>query len=253
MFKENIFSVIIGVDFEDSKKAVKMASKNKNLFCSIGQHPVDNETEIFNQKKYQEILDKDKKGKNKIVCVGECGLDYFWLHKDFESGKISEAEISVKKKRQKELFEKQIDFAVENNLPLMLHVRSFKNADAYKDCFKILDKKQEKYEGKIKANFHFFTEGIEIVEEIIKRNLFISLPGVITFADIDKSIKKIPQEFLMSETDSPFAAPKPYRGKINTPLYVPEVVKKIAEVKEISQKECNKQLIKNAIEFFALK
>jgi Tat protein secretion system quality control protein TatD with DNase activity len=77
MAEKNIFSVIIGVDFLDSKKAFEMAQKNDNLFCSIGQHPVDNLTEIFDEKKYQKILDDDNQKNKKIVCIGECGLDYF--------------------------------------------------------------------------------------------------------------------------------------------------------------------------------
>jgi TatD DNase family protein len=119
-----------------------------------------------------------------------------------------------------------------------------------------LDKKNKEFEldkkNKIRANFHFFTENIKIVEEVIKRGFSISLPGVITFVDLDKSIEMIPLESLMSETDSPFAAPKPHRGKTNTPLFVPEIVKKIAQVKQISEQECNKKLISNAITFFGL-
>ena len=75
MAKEKIYSIVVGVDFKDSKKAVQMAEKSENIFCSIGQHPVDNMNEVFEEEKYQEILDKDIK-KN-IVCIGECGLDYF--------------------------------------------------------------------------------------------------------------------------------------------------------------------------------
>jgi TatD DNase family protein len=81
----------------------------------------------------------------------------------------------------------------------------------------------------------------------------ISLPGVITFSDLDKSIKKIPLSRIMSETDSPFAAPKPFRGKTNTPLYVPEIVKKIAEVKNIKENEMEKIILENTFNFFNIK
>jgi Tat protein secretion system quality control protein TatD with DNase activity len=78
MVSKNIFSIIIGVDFLDSKKAIEMSNKNKNLFCSIGQHPLDAPLgEAFDDKEYQIILDKDKKSEKKVVCIGECGLDYF--------------------------------------------------------------------------------------------------------------------------------------------------------------------------------
>ena len=161
-------------------------------------------------------------------------------------------DLLVEKERQKKLFEVQIEFAVKNNLPLMLHVRSFENSDAHMDVFDILDKKQTEHDGKIRADFHFFTEGPEIVVEIIKRGFMISLPGVITFADLDATIAAIPLESIMSETDSPFAAPKPHRGKTNTPLYISEMVKKIAEVKNISEEEVRMQTVKNALEFFRI-
>jgi TatD DNase family protein len=88
-----------------------------------------------------------------------------------------------------------------------------------------------------------------VVKEILKRDFMISLPGVITFVNLDDSIKQIPLEKLMVETDSPFAAPIPYRGKTNLPIYVEEVVRKIAEVKELDFEEVKKQMIKNALGF----
>ncbi len=267
MKKEKIYSIIVGVNFEDSKKALKMSKKNQNLFCSVGIHPTTKES--FIEEEFNEILKDDFLDENKkVVSVGECGLDYFWPSNDLKNGKISQEEFNTEKERQKKLFEKHIDFAVKNNLPLMLHIRSYKNSDAHYDTFKILDQKQKeifrksfedviretskKENQKIEANFHFFTETPEIVDEVIKRGFMISLPGVITFADLDKSIKKIPLEKIMSETDSPFAAPKPFRGKVNTPLYVSEIVKKIAEVKEISEEEVRKKTIENIIRFFKL-
>ncbi len=172
--------------------------------------------------------------------------------KDLESGKINQEELQREKKRQRELFKKQIDFALENDLPLMLHVRSFKNADAHEEAFKILDEKEKESGQKIRADFHFFTEGPEIVKEIVKRDFMISLPGVITFADLDDSILEIPLENLMLETDSPFVAPKPYRGKTNTPLYLEEIAKKVAEVKKMDIEEIRKKSVENALDFFRI-
>ncbi len=245
-----VFTIAIGTDKKESLEALNLAKNNENIFCSIGQHPVDNKTEIFDENFYQKILDENK---NKAVCIGECGLDYYWPKKDLEIGKISEADFLEEKIRQKNLFEKQIDFSIKNNLPLMLHVRSFKNSDAHFDTFEILDKKQKKYNGKIRANFHFFTENKKIAEEVIKRGFFISFPGVITFADLDEVVKEVPIEKIFSETDSPYATPKPFRGQKNNPVFVKEVVKKIAEVKNLDFEECNKILIKNAVNFFNIK
>lgn len=262
MIEQEIGTILVGVDFLDSEKAVILSKNQKdsaNIWACIGQHPVDNKKEIFKEEKYQELLNQNRE---KIVAIGECGLDYFWLNKDLKGGKISEADFAAQKQKQKKLFEQQINFALKNNLPLMLHVRSFKNADAHKDTLKILDKKQAELKHlskvgilskKIKANFHFFTENLEITKEIIKRGYYFSFPGVITFANLDEVIKIIPLEKIMSETDSPFATPVPYRGKINNPTYVKEIVKKIALVKNISENKCQKQLLKNTKNFFNLK
>ncbi len=246
MREKKVWTISVGVDFEDSKKAVELAEKNKNIFATIGIHPT--EKEYFNEEEFQKLLESSEK----IVGIGECGLDYYWPKKDLESGKIGEADFAAEITRQKKLFEKQIDFGVKNNLPLMLHIRSFENADAHWDAFEILDQKQKEHKGKIRANFHFFTEGPEIIEEIIKRNFSISLPGVITFANLNESIKKIPLENLMIETDSPFAAPKPFRGKTNLPIYVEEVARKISEVKNIDFEEIKKISTKNALSFWKI-
>lgn len=250
MKESQIGTITIGVDFESSKQASGLASKHENIFCSIGQHPVDNKTEIFDEEKYQELLDSEQ-GEN-IKCIGECGLDYYWPKKDMEKGKISEADFAQELQRQKDLFEKQIDFSVKNNLPLMLHVRSFENGDAHEDAFEILDKKQKEHAGKVRANFHFFTETPEIAKQIIERGFYISFPGVITFSDLDETVDEVPIEKMFSETDSPYAAPVPHRGKQNNPNYVKDVVSKIAEVKKLDESEAAEQLTKNAKEFFKL-
>ena len=132
----------------------------------------------------------------------------------------------------------------------MLHVRSFKDADAHKDCFEILDKKQEEHHGVIRVNFHFFTEGPEIAKQIIDRGFTVSFPGVITFADLDETLKVVPIESMFTETDSPYAAPKPFRGQNATPLMIPEMVKKIAEIKNLDSEQIRLQMIKNTQEFF---
>ena len=132
----------------------------------------------------------------------------------------------------------------------MLHVRSYESADAHRDAFGILDKKQEEHEGKLRANFHFFTEGPEIATEIVERGFTVSFPGVITFADLDATIAAVPVESMFTETDSPYAAPKPFRGQDATPLMVQEMVRKIAEVKGLDTEEVRKVLLKSVQTFF---
>lgn len=129
--KDNkVGTIVIGVDKETSIKAVELADKYENVWACVGLHPTDSK-ESFDEKFFEDLINNPK-----VVAIGECGLDYFH-QKD--------------KERQKELFEKQIDFAVKHNLPLMLHVR-----DAQDDVLKILKKKKKEYEDKLRGNAHFF-------------------------------------------------------------------------------------------------
>ncbi len=247
MATQGIGTISIGVDTKESQAAVDFANKHENVFASIGQHPVDNKEELFDEDFYQRLLDQNK---NEIVCIGECGLDYYWPKKELLDGERDAESFATEKGRQRDLFVRQIDFAVKNSLPLMLHVRSYEDADAHKDAFDILDEKQKEHGGLVRANFHFFTEGPEIAKEIVKRGFTVSFPGVITFADLDKTIQAVPLESMFTETDSPYAAPKPFRGKDATPLMIREMVQKIANVKERNKQEVQVALVKNVEDFF---
>ncbi|PID83442.1 hypothetical protein CSB11_01475 [Candidatus Campbellbacteria bacterium] len=249
MKKQDIWTVSISCDQKTCLQALALALENENIYASVGNHPFDNRKEKFDSEFYQKIVSQNK---DQIVCVGECGLDYYYLKRQIKEGEITQQDFENDQKRQFEMFEQHIDFAVKNNLPLMLHVRSYKKQDAHKDALEILDKKQKEHNGKIKACFHFFTENRKIARQILERGYYISLPGVITFADLDLLVAELPLDKILSETDSPYAAPVPYRGKNNNPVYVKEVVKKIAEVKGLDQKECNEQLVKNAKNFFGI-
>ena len=247
MAEKEIFTISIGTDQEESQKAVGLARSYKNVYASVGQHPVDNTTEEFDQKFYNQLIESNR---DRIVCVGECGLDYYWPKKDIQSGKSTPENFAVERRRQINLFEKQIDLAAMHDLPLMLHVRSFENADAHRDTFDILEQKQLQYGGKLRANFHFFTETAEIARMVVDRGFTVSFPGVITFADLDIMVRDVPIDHIMSETDSPYAAPVPFRGQDATPLMVPAVVAKIAEIKNLDEQEVREKMIENAKNFF---
>lgn len=244
MQADNIYTISVGTNLQDSKKAVNLATQYKNIFATIGIHPTENE--IFKEEEFQKLLNTDKE---KIVGIGECGLDYFWPSRDLKTGKINDINFSNEISRQKILFEKQINFALKNNLPMMLHIRAYENSDAYFDTLEILKKYQDT---NLRVNFHFFTEKPKIVNQILKlnKNYTFSLPGVITFANLDESINTIPIENIMSETDSPFATPNPHRGKTNTPLYIEEIVKKISKVKNLDFEKTNQQIIQNTLNFW---
>ena len=247
MKNQGIGTISIGVDQKESQAAVDFALKHDHVYASIGQHPVDNRTEEFEEKFYNKLLSENKE---KVVCIGECGLDYYWISKELEEEKLTQEAFQEEQWRQHKLFAQQIDFAVKHDLPLMLHVRSYKDSDAHKDAFIILDEKQREHKGAIRANFHFFTETPEVAQQVVDRGFFISFPGVITFADLDATVATVPLEQMFSETDSPYAAPKPHRGELATPLMLPSIIAKIAEIKNTTEQIVQKQLVTNAQSFF---
>ena len=225
MKKNGVGAIVVGTDFESSKKAVELAEQHENLWASVGMHPNDNTEEIFNFDAYKKLTENSK-----VVAIGECGLDYF-------RNENSEEE----KKRQKEIFELHIKLAVRSNLPLMLHVR-----DAYEDILEILIQNKKRYGDKLRGNVHFFAGDLEIAKRLFAMDFSVSFTGVVTFtSDYDEVIKSAPIDMVMTETDSPYVAPKPYRGKRNEPTYVKEVAHKIAEIRGENINELQKRFIDN--------
>lgn len=217
-------TIAIGTDYGLSKQAIDLAKKYDNVWATIGIHPADNHVEIFNEKKFDELLEF---GAKKVVGIGECGLDYFYFEKRF-AGEGREEKIQVEKERQKELFIKQVEYALKKNLPIVIHGRPAKNStDAYEDILCIL----EKYKG-VRGHAHFFVGNKEIAQRFLDLGFLLSFDGPITFTtEYDEVIRQTPLESLMIETDSPYAAPIPYRGQTNYPYYVVEIAKKIALLK----------------------
>ena len=235
MKSNDVATICVGSDYESSKDSVKLAEENENIFACIGLHPGDNKSETFDEKKYEELVKNPK-----VVSIGECGLDYF---------KIA-GNVEAEKARQKIEFIKQIEFAIKYDKPLMLHIR-----DAYEDAYKILKKYDlpARAGGKVKGNMHFFAGSLEWAKKFIDLGFTISFTGVITFArQYDEVIKNIPLDKLHAETDAPFVAPIPYRGKRNEPTYVMEVVKKIAEIRGENLETVRLQLLENARRVFSI-
>ncbi len=250
---ENDIGLInVGTDFETSYSAVELAKKYSNMWAIIGLHPVHageshndptetglNENKQIGPKSFQ-VFDSDKflplAKDSKVVAIGECGLDYFHSRpEDID--------------KQKKELEKQIDFANRVNKPLMLHVRNAKTGpSAYMEVVGML-----RARANVKANFHFFAGDIEDLKNILDIGGTVSFTGVITFArNYDELIKYVPIDRIMSETDCPFVAPAPYRGKRNEPSYVVEVVKTIAKIRGEDEDVVAKQLVQNAKDFFSI-
>lgn len=246
---ENVWMINIGAESKTSERAVKIAEEHKEgVYSAVGLHPshlIEQEVEyeengeLIKYKSKPEQFDYDfylNLAKNKkVVGIGECGLDYF---------KIADENF---KEKQKEVFIKHIDLANETGKPLIIHCR-----EAHEDLLEILRAKTYLSRGVI----HFFggPGSWENVQNYLDMGFYISLAGVITFSKYShaENIKHLPMERILTETDCPYVAPVPYRGKRNEPLYVKYTARKIAEIKGLSFEEVAKQTTKNARNLFKI-
>lgn len=228
--KENGVSKIItiGASREGSKKAVELAKKYNEIYAAISIHP-----ESANELNNETInLFREFSKEKKVVSLGEIGLDYYVEN--------------FSKEKQVEVFVKQIDLALELNLPVILHIRN-----AFEDVMEIIDK----YDWhKNKAVVHCYSSSYKKVQSILEKGFMISFTGIITYDEgAQKAVEATPLNKIMIETDCPFLAPEPFRGDTNEPAYVKYVAEKVAEIKGISFEEVAKVTTKNAIDFFNLK
>lgn len=233
--EKEVGTITVGIDLDSSKEAINISKAGENLFAAVGFHPTETLNQEFVLEDFRQLLN-DKK----VIAIGECGLDYYRIESD---------NFSVKEK-QKEVFIEQIELSIEKNLPLILHIRPKQGTmDAYEDALDIL----EGYKGKARGDVHFFVGDTTITQRFLKLGFYLSFTGVITFThDYDEVIKMIPLENILTETDAPFVAPVPYRGKVCGPWMVEEVVKKIAEIKGLEVEETRIHILKNAFKLFGL-
>jgi TatD DNase family protein len=237
MFEMGVGTITIGVDFETSREAVELAENYDFIYAGVGLHPTDNTHEDFDFEKYKELsLNK------KVVCIGECGLDYF---------RGVDEEI---KNKQKTIFLKHVELAVATNKPLMIHARPSKNTmDAYEDVLDILKFFKEKHGDALRGNFHFFVGDKTIAQRALDLGFTMSFDGPITFVnDYDEVIEFLSIESIMIETDAPFAAPISHRGKVCEPFMVPEILKKIAQVKKMDEEEARRAILANVKRVFGI-
>jgi len=232
MLDNDIWTICVGTDKKTSKECVELAEKYDGIFASAGLHPTDNNEE-FDINFYRELARHPK-----VVAIGECGLDYY---------RIKNKEL---RNKQQDLFKKHIELAIELEKPLMIHCRN-----AHDDVIDILNSYFLIHNSKLCGNIHFFSGTWEQAQRYFDLRFMISFAGPITFAcdcDYNETVKKAPLDKIMIETDAPFAAPIPYRGKRNEPLYVQEIAKKIAEIKRISYDEVREATTNNTLKFFNL-
>ncbi len=223
----------VGCDLEDSRLAVAFVQSREACWATIGIHP--HEAQRFAGQ--QELLETfaSLAAEPKVVAVGECGLDYYYEHSP--------------KAAQLELLEFQIKLAQTHNLPLVFHVR-----EAFDDFWPVFDRLQNQ-ERPIKGVVHSFTDTEAQLTEALKRNLYIGVNGIATFAKNPAQLdvyRTIPLENLLLETDAPFLTPTPYRGNINEPKHIGTVADYLASLRGEERTMLAKATTTNARQLFGI-
>lgn len=223
------YMTVVGFDRKTIPKAIQIAEDHDHIFASVGWHPVDAIDMTDEDLKWIEELSSHPK----VVALGEMGLDYHW----------DKSPVDV----QKEVFRKQIALAKKVKMPIIIH-----NREATEDIVEIL---REENAAEVGGIMHCYSGPPEIAKQCIEMNFMISLGGPVTFknAKLPKEVaKEIDLKHMLVETDCPFLAPHPNRGKRNEPAYVSLVAEQVAELKGISYEEVSKVTTANALEFFGI-
>jgi TatD DNase family protein len=221
--------ICVGTTLEDSALAVNFANGYQNIWASIGLHPHEAGRYVGDHAALDQFAELATKPK--VVAVGECGLDYYYNHS--------------KKDDQLTILRSQIELALASDLPMIFHIR-----DAFSDFWPVFDS----YQG-VKGVVHSFSATGRELEEILSRNLYVGLNGIMTFtksADQLTAAKAVPLERLLLETDAPFLTPVPYRGKICEPKHVRVTAEFLAHLRGQTIDELARQTTKNARELFGL-
>ncbi len=230
VIKENISAgvnkiIVSGCDENTIYEAIELSKKYDCIYITIGYHP-DQVDDVTEEKliKLKELLKLPK-----VVGIGEIGLDYHWVKDN--------------KDKQKQLFEKQLKIAEELNIPVVIHSR-----DATEDTINIL----KNYN--VVGDIHCFSGSVEVARTYVSMGYKIGIGGVVTFknSNLYKVVEDIGIENIILETDAPYLAPTPFRGKKNSSKYIPFIAEKIGEILNISSEEVGKITSKNATQLFDL-
>ncbi|PIR38796.1 MAG: hydrolase TatD [Candidatus Zambryskibacteria bacterium CG10_big_fil_rev_8_21_14_0_10_42_12] len=225
-----VYMINVGTQKDTSKSGVELAQKyEKGVYATVGLHPIhtdksfhdeaeigeggsnfNSRDEVFDAEYYRELAQDPK-----VVAIGECGLDYFRTDKESEQ-------------KQRDAFIAQVHVANEVRKPMMLHVRNGQDGrSAYADVLDII-----KSEATVLGNVHFFAGSKEDAKKFLDLGFTLSFTGVITFAkEYKELVEFVPDDMIHAETDAPYVAPVPERGKRNEPLFVTHVVEKMASIK----------------------
>lgn len=228
----NEFNVLkvacVGYDYISSVNAIKLASLYDNIYAICGLQPEEVNKYDGDLSEFKELFDNEK-----CIAIGEIGLDYYY-------GKES-------KEKQLYYFEKQLKIACKYKKPIAIHCR-----EAHEDLYNLLYKYHKSLDGII---LHCYTGSVEMMKRYLKLNAYISISGIVTFKNaitIKEVVKECPLDRLLVETDDPYLTPFPFRGKENHPSYVYYVIKQIAMLKEMDEKEIQDITYNNALRVFHL-
>ena len=222
-------ALCVSVDLDKFPQVLQLAEQHDNLYASVGVHP---DYELPNEPSQAELVHLAKHPK--VIAIGETGLDYFRLQGDLEW--------------QRERFRIHIRAAREIKKPLIVHTRS-----AAADTLRIL---QEEDASKVGGVLHCFTENLEVAQASIKMGFYISFSGIVTFkkaVEIKEVAATIPLDRILIETDSPYLAPVPFRGKLNQPAYVKHVAEEIAKLRNTTLDEIGIATTENFSRLFGIK
>lgn len=220
--------VNVGAAWDALPITLELAEKYPFIYAALGLHP--NDVEDLDEEKMEQL--KQMCLRDKVVAVGEIGLDYYWDNVPCDV--------------QKKWFIRQLDLAQELDLPVIIHSR-----DAAEDTLNIM----KRYEGKLRGVIHCFSYSKEMAREYVKMGFYIGIGGVVTFKNGKKTkavVSEIPLDRILLETDCPYLAPEPYRGKRNSSLYLPEIAQAIADIIGITYEEVVDKTRENAKTLFQI-
>lgn len=217
--------VIPSVEAQYFKKLVDISNSKDDLYCMMGIFPTEAKTW---KDSYSDEMEEFAKN-NKVVAIGEIGLDYYWDKTFVEE--------------QKKSFERQIKISQELNLPILIHDR-----EAHFDTFEMVKEIKD-----IPVVMHCFSGSLDFAKQCIEKGFYIAFGGVLTFKNAKKMkevAKNIPMEYILIETDAPYLTPEPYRGKENHPAYVKFVAEQLANLREMAYEDVVKITNENAKRIF---
>ncbi|HDQ22749.1 MAG TPA: TatD family deoxyribonuclease [Candidatus Uhrbacteria bacterium] len=243
-FASNTQIINASNNYETSVQAVELAEKYDGMWALVGCHPDDLRSDL-DIEKYKRLAQSS----NKVIGIGEVGLDYYRLGENADQIM----------RKQKEVFELFIKLALDLNLPLVLHCRGTKD-DSYGAYDEMLEILTGSADGSTKLAMtaspgviHCYGGNLEQAKKFLDLGFYIGITGIVTFKnakELQQIVREIPLDKILVETDAPFLAPEPFRGQRNEPAYVKYVARKIADLKELAFDEVVKQTYNNTRKLF---